>query len=139
MKTTGALRLAGLAAITLPVEGDTASHVSKTRELGAGDPFECVPCEYLFSKLEFSSSGKRIQDVSMQERGEPKTGTGFMFGWATRALKEACDYFQTSFGQDSCRLEDVGPEADKVGATQLTFDPSLGTSDARCSCPDVER
>ena len=60
----------------------------------------CPPCELLFSKLERTgSNGKLAQDVRVQERGEPKSGTGLSYDWARAALLHACDYLEELFGK----------------------------------------
>lgn len=62
----------------------------------------CPPCELLFSKLERTVGGTKLsQTVHVQERGEPKSGTGVMFFWATAALIHACDYLQQHFGEET--------------------------------------
>ncbi|CAN0305282.1 unnamed protein product, partial [Scytosiphon promiscuus] len=43
---------------------------------------ECPPCEDLFLKLEAGADGRLSQSIEMQERGEPKSGTGMMGIWA---------------------------------------------------------
>lgn len=101
--------------------------------------FECTPCESLFSKLELSPEGHRIQKVEMVERGEPKSGTGFMYSWAEAALRHACDFLRTSFGEESCRIEVTGEGSEPAAEKTLIFDPSLGRDSARCSCVNVDR
>ena len=60
----------------------------------------CPPCELFFRKLEQQGeNGKLSQVVKVQERGEPKSGTGFMFDWATGALIQTCRYLQGLFGK----------------------------------------
>lgn len=59
----------------------------------------CVPCELFFSNLERNEeNGLLSQVVRIQERGEPKSGTGMMFDWAAGALVQTCDYLQQLFG-----------------------------------------
>ena len=59
----------------------------------------CLPCDSIFSKLEHSGKGgKLFQKVQVRERGEPKSGTGFMFSWAGGALVRTCRYLQWAFG-----------------------------------------
>lgn len=61
----------------------------------------CPSCEQMFSKLSSTGiSGKFVQDVKIQERGEPKSGTGFMFDWGAGALDHMCDYLKDAFGED---------------------------------------
>ena len=60
----------------------------------------CPPCELLFRQLESTGkNGKLTQDVRVQERGEPKSGTGMMFDWGTGALVRTCDYLRDLFGE----------------------------------------
>lgn len=60
----------------------------------------CPPCELLFSKLESSGrDGKLAQDIWVLERGEPKSGTGMSYYWATAALIHTCDYLQDLYGE----------------------------------------
>ena len=71
-----------------------------SREVGSAEEVVCPPCEFLFSKLEPSKSGgKLVQNVKIQERGEPKSGTGFMFSWAAGTLVRTCRYLQSAFGE----------------------------------------
>lgn len=64
----------------------------------AQDP--CPPCELLFSKLQSGGrDGKLIQHVKVQERGEPKSGTGFMYFWATATFIRTCRYLQGLYGK----------------------------------------
>ena len=59
----------------------------------------CVPCELFFSNLEINEeNGLLSQVVRVQERGEPKSGTGMMFDWAAGALVQTCNYLQQLFG-----------------------------------------
>lgn len=61
----------------------------------------CPPCELLFSKLNnVGGSGKLTQEVKVQVRGEPKSGTGFMYFWATATLLRTCRYLQDLFGEE---------------------------------------
>ena len=61
----------------------------------------CPPCELLFRKLESTGNdkGKMSQDVKVQLRGEPKSGTATSFDWGTGALVRTCDYLQRLFGE----------------------------------------
>lgn len=62
----------------------------------------CPPCELLFRNLEpTGQDGKLTQVVRVQERGEPKSGTGMMFDWATASLIHACDYLKHYFGEET--------------------------------------
>lgn len=63
----------------------------------------CPPCELLFSRLERTVGGVKLsQSIHVQERGEPKSGTGILFFWATAALIHACNYLQEQFGEKAC-------------------------------------
>lgn len=65
---------------------------------------KCPSCGVLFSKLEpMGRKGMLVQDIKLQERGEPKSGTGFMFDWGTEALVYACKYLQLMFGEQQAR------------------------------------
>lgn len=65
----------------------------------------CLPCEMFFRKLERTGEhGKLSGVVRVQERGEPKSGTGFMFDWATGGLMRTCHYLQGLFGKDACYI-----------------------------------
>lgn len=106
----------------------------------------CPPCDLLFGKLEGNGpspsmsspgggDGRRIQHVEVEERGEPKSGTGFMFEWAMSALSHTCRYLESAFGRGSCRIE-----WDFFNRT-LIFDPRLAAEDRDkpCECEGVER
>lgn len=61
----------------------------------------CPPCEILFRNLEKSATtGKLSQVTRVQERGEPKSGTGVMFDWASGTLIRTCAYLQHFFGEE---------------------------------------
>ena len=60
---------------------------------------KCPPCELFFRKLEATGEdGKLVQEVKVQQRGEPKSGTSFMYDWATATLLRTCDYLNYLFG-----------------------------------------
>jgi len=62
----------------------------------------CPPCELLFSKLENAgTNGKLTQLVKVQERREPKSGTGLVYFWAIASFMKTCDYLQGIFGEES--------------------------------------
>ena len=66
---------------------------------------ECPPCEMLFSKLERTGkNGKLAQDVRVQERGEPKSGTGVLYFWTTASLLKTRDYLRGLFGERNAAL-----------------------------------
>lgn len=63
----------------------------------------CPPCDFFFRRLEENEeTGKLSQIVSVQERGEPKSGTGLMMDWATGALDHTCVYLQHQYGEATC-------------------------------------
>lgn len=63
----------------------------------------CPPCELLFSKLEDTgANGKLSQVVHVQERGEPKSGTGVMYFWAIATFLKTCDYLRELYGEETC-------------------------------------
>lgn len=73
------------------------------------EPMEdlCPPCELFFRKLEENKeTGKLTQVVTVQERGEPKSGTGLMLDWATGALDHTCLYLQLLYGEATCLSSD---------------------------------
>ena len=96
-------------------------------------------CEDLFSKMTDKLAGKRgkIQEITIMERGEPKSGTGFMMGKGTEALAHFCHYLQRAYGKRSCRIEfPINVERN------LNFEPQLGVdggSTPPCSCDNVDR
>ena len=58
-----------------------------------------MPCEFLFDNLEKNEeNGLLSQTVRVQERGEPKSGTGMMMDWAAGALVQTCEYLQDQYG-----------------------------------------
>lgn len=89
-----------------PVSIFGAPSLPPPQELEAGSDGEagpselvCPPCDILFTKLEpTGDGGKLVQDVKVQERGEPKSGTGFMFFWAGGTLVQTCRYLQMMYG-----------------------------------------
>lgn len=101
---------------------------------------ECpISCQSLFNKLEYKSEsgGLMSQLVNVVERGEPKSGTGFMTGMATVALAHFCHFLQRAYGQKSCWVE-FPTIHDRV----LVFQPSLTKVEVElppCSCDIVER
>lgn len=77
----------------------------------------------------------------MMERGEPKSGTGFMFDWAAGSMINACNYLEESFGKDTCTL-DLGFLKGNVSFLEsctLTFQPQKVSDGAVCGCEDIER
>lgn len=103
----------------------------------------CPPCDTLFSKLETDESGRRVQYVNMQERGEPKCGTKFMFDWAHGALLRTCDVLDGWYGGQTCHLKKQPPTGEQLEdpeAVTLIFDPNhVSGGDDACSCQNVDR
>lgn len=101
-------------------------------------PVLCPPCDMIFSKLLPNAAGERVQNVKVQERGEPKSGTSFSMEWAAETLYHVCDYLDGLFGNSSCEISlDI---KNSLRHTRLTFDPDSGdTENAICRCEDVER
>ena len=68
------------------------------QEAFADEP--CPACELLFTKLEGTGrDGKLVQDIRVHERGEPKSGTGILFDWASATLLRTCHHLQGLFGK----------------------------------------
>lgn len=65
----------------------------------------CLPCDILFSTLDYDSNRSRVQVVKLQERGKPKSWATYMFEWAGDRLKHACEYQTKHFGDVSWRTE----------------------------------
>lgn len=86
----------------------------------------CPPCELFFRKLEGTGdNGKLTQVVRVQERGEPKSGTGFMFDWATGALMRTCNYLQRLYGETMYALA-----MNRTGHTNMAYDMFRGCYDS---------
>lgn len=100
---------------------------------------ECpTNCEALFGKLEDGGRGGRgkVQHVEVQERGEPKSGTGVMYEWATGAIAHSCIYLQRAYGKESCRIEWT------FSNRTLIFEPHLAVNKETtppCQCSTVDR
>lgn len=105
------------------------------RYLAAGD--QCPSsCSSLFGRLETTATGERVQDVLVSQRGEPKSGTSFMFQWGQDSLMEFCFFLDKLYGKRACRTRWIGRKA-----FVLLFDPhdELVSSSRPCSCEDVDR
>lgn len=98
------------------------------------EPRDC-PCDYIFTMLESTADGRRVQAINVQERGEPKSGTSFMSMWVRLALDRTCDFLRRTYGEDTCHQELTGPRNLNVN---LTFDPRGGNSESTCTCNDVD-
>lgn len=101
----------------------------------------CPPCSEVFKRLK-ESRGRHFQDVKVEERGEPKSGTAFMLEWAGGALDHTCNYLNALFGRSSCQFE--VSTSTVLGATTLklatlTFRPQWTRADSSCSCSGVDR
>lgn len=101
----------------------------------------CKPCEPLFSQVSVMPDGSRVQNVEVQVRGEPKSGTSFMFKWAGQALETACEYLNLFYGKTSCLIEDanVPGKPGHLGKKTLVFTPGTGIRGALCTCAHVDR
>lgn len=90
---------------------ETATVTTTNVTVAADSQFDddsCPPCDLIFSKVLDYGQGVRRQYVDLMERGEPKSGTGFMFEWAGGCLEHACDYFKEMFGESSCTVRGAG-------------------------------
>lgn len=132
-----------LAAASVPASTSLLPKIeARALSAAAKSSTECIPCDVLFSELRSTDSGRRVQEVQMQLRGEPKSGTGFIHQWASGMLYHACEFLQRSFGKDTCRMawESEDPEEPTTYTNRsLIFEPELGGADAPCSCLDVDR
>lgn len=81
---------------------------------------ECPSCALLFSRVR-ARDGLLEQNVVLMERGEPKSGTGFMFEWAGGCLVHTCDYLRATFGEHSCSVSSLykGKVEGKGGSADL--------------------
>lgn len=106
----------------------------------------CPPCEVFFRKLEKSgSAGKLVQTIRVQERGEPKSGTGVLYTWGAEALLRTCDYLQEIYGEKPqgyrrgyllLTLNHTRPSQTHLDWTDQNsvFLPSFTIYCRRCSC-----
>lgn len=95
---------------------------------------ECPSCEDLFSNLETGAEGRLSQVVEIQERGEPKSGTGMMGIWARAALRSTCDFLSSTYGRETCHFTRVG------NGTYLLFDPQAPRhNNSTCPCDTIDR
>lgn len=102
---------------------------------------DCPTCDALFPLVETTPSGERVGVVHYQQRGEPKSGTGVVFDWATKAISEACSYLNHYFGEGSCHTRYFWPSplTGDAGNRTLIFEPRVGRENARCPCDNVDR
>ncbi|CAM9437971.1 unnamed protein product [Ectocarpus fasciculatus] len=96
----------------------------------------CLQCEELFSKLQDGPNGKLLQISQIRQRGEPKSGTSFMYHWAAVVLEHTCEHLRGMYGSESCRTEAIGDEKKNLA---MIFEPSLAASNASCGCDGIER
>lgn len=88
---------------SLSINGASSSLHHRSVEVGDPAQDKCPPCELLFTKLQSGGrNGKLTQFVRVQERGEPKSGTGFMYFWATATFIRTCRYLQGLYGKQMC-------------------------------------
>ena len=86
---------------SLAVQGVSSIRLTSKNSETEDTKEPCPPCEILFSKLEKTGRDTKLsQNVQVQERGEPKSGTRILYCWATAALIRACDYLQEQFGEE---------------------------------------
>lgn len=128
-----------LSGITNVITSDAKVLLLPTADLEPLASHDCpAHCQSLFGKLEDGQIGSRgrVQHVEVQERGEPKSGTGFMYEWATGALGHSCVYLQRAYGMGSCRIE-----WDFANRT-LIFEPHVAMSESStppCHCDGIDR
>lgn len=114
----------------------TLTYLAELNPLSSDD---CpASCDLIFEKLgqgvHGKSEGRDVQHVEVQIRGEPKSGTTFMYEWGTGALSRTCLYLQNAYGKESCVMEA------RDGNRTLLFEPALAAGgEAPCSCTTVER
>eukprot|EP00752_Nemacystus_decipiens_P012793 g11328.t1 len=117
----------------------------------------CPACESMFGKL----VGKK-QHVELQLRGEPKSGTSFMYEWAINALMVTCSRLEQLYGRDTCQVSwrriisrktihnkvAAGTKSIEMKEVVLSFQPRrkgkngrdfAAGPDAACPCENVER
>ncbi|CAM9115008.1 unnamed protein product, partial [Ectocarpus sp. 13 AM-2016] len=96
----------------------------------------CLQCEDLFSKLEDAPDGKLLQKIQLQLRGEPKSGTTFVYLWAKGVLQHTCEHLRGMYGEESCRTVNIGEIGKHLA---MIFEPNLASSNASCPCQQIER
>lgn len=103
-------------------------------------PKDCLPCEVLFSKLTKTAEGDQEQVLLVQERGEPKSGTTFMFNWGRGALYRTCEFLQATYGESTCYITEprIKPDSDSPNAVTMEFNPHLSGDEGSCSCSGVD-
>ncbi|CAM9656344.1 unnamed protein product [Scytosiphon promiscuus] len=128
----GALLRVGAAFLDLSPAEPADTPGNPTMSIG-GEEYRCPKCEELFTRLETLPDGTRRQETLLQLRGEPKSGTTFMFSWAYGILVRTCERLQDTYGYETCHTEH-----DKAVLTMI-FEPKIGNSKAPCSCDTIHR
>lgn len=128
------------AAMTVGLSVASASEISvRPIDLVGGAPQQLCPlCDVIFTELEHFVEG--VGRVVTRERGEPKSGTGFMMNLTASALLHACDYLKRTYGGDSCYIRTT-VHHDAVGDLDectLWFEPKRVNEGARCTCDSIE-
>lgn len=103
-------------------------------------PF-CPSGKLLFAEFDRSSHGMdRSRHIVMLERGELKSGTGFMFDWAANSLFHACEYLKEVFGEDNYILDEVIHDRPRynIATSTLTFQPQKVTDGTIFTCDGIE-
>ncbi|CAM9983186.1 unnamed protein product [Ectocarpus sp. 12 AP-2014] len=94
-----------------------------------------LQCEELFSKLQGTPDGRLRQHSQLQLRGEPKSGTSFVYQWARRVLEHTCEHLQAMYGSESCRTENISEDGKHMA---MIFEPSpTSTSLNLCACSSM--
>lgn len=88
--------------------------------------------------MQSNSNGQKIQDVKVQERGEPKSGTSFSMEWAAETLYHTCDYLDGLYGNGSCQVSLMLDKS--LRHITMVFNPRSGDQEDRtCECEEVKR
>lgn len=107
---------------------------------------------------------RRLRTCLLQIRGEPKSGTTFMYEWAANALQVACAHIEHMYGVGTCSVKfelvysknrtgeivPLRPKSTTKNMKQLflDFEPKRGRGsassdgtdvDATCPCENVDR
>lgn len=99
-----------------------------TAQLNVGNSEECVPCGMIFKTLE------KVKKIHVEVRGEPKSGTGMSFDWASGALSGSCAYMNRLFGNGSCVQQMNG---NIYNPRSIVFKPSFGEN-GKCQCTEID-
>lgn len=128
---------------SLPGSND-AVETAEAQVLGASSLNKACPesCEDIFPLLQPAVRGK-VQDVEIQVRGEPKSGTGMMAEWAWDALANVCLYLERLYGKSSCNIAWLTkPDNPSMPGYphSIVFEPALGKNDSTpplCPCDSI--